>query len=70
MAGAKPKCPSCGVAGTEFITCNPGAVESKGGDPWFEVAYCDECGHVYGVFAKITHKPTPSVPNFKPPHQL
>lgn len=71
MGEVAPKCPSCGVTGTEHITCDPGAVTSKGGDPWFEVAYCDQCGHVYGVFAKVTLKPTLSVsdiPDFKPPH--
>lgn len=55
MADAKPKCPNCGVRGTEYITCDEGNVYSEDGEPWFEVAYCDECGHVYGVFAKITH---------------
>lgn len=26
--------------------------KSKGGDPWFNIVCCDNCGHVYGVFAK------------------
>lgn len=69
MAGAQPKCPGCGVKGTEHITCESGAVKSEAGDPWFEVAFCDQCGHVYGVFAKVTHKPTVSIPEFNFPHR-
>jgi hypothetical protein len=72
MPDAKPKCPSCGVAGTEYITCDDGAVHSNNGDSWFDVAYCDECGHVYGVFAKIVHKPSiniPDIPTVNFPHR-
>ncbi|MFJ7585615.1 hypothetical protein ACIQXT_29035 [Bacillus cereus] len=32
--------------------------ESRGGDAWFNIAHCDNCGHVYGVFAKTTLKPS------------
>ncbi|WP_307941546.1 transcriptional regulator [Pseudomonas mosselii] len=62
---AQPKCPDCGITGIEHITCEESTVQSKGGDPWFEVAFCDACGHVYGVFAKIVKGPTP--PSFEMP---
>jgi len=55
---AKPKCPSCSVTGIEHITSTPSVKESKGGDTWFDVAHCDACGHVYGVFAKVTYGPS------------
>jgi len=48
----EPKCPSCKVVGLKHIVSEPSVQESKGGIPWFDVAYCAECGHVYGVFAK------------------
>ncbi len=59
MAEAKPTCPECGAAGVEHIVSAPSNEESKGGDPWFNIAYCDQCGHVYGVFAKIVNPPAP-----------
>ena len=49
---ADPKCPSCDAQGIEHITSKESDVKSKGGDAWFEVVYCDKCGHVYGVFTK------------------
>jgi hypothetical protein len=49
---AKPKCPSCSVEGIEHIVSSDSKEESRSGDPWFNIAYCDQCGHVYGVFAK------------------
>jgi hypothetical protein len=54
----QPKCPECGVSGVEHIAQADSAITSRGGDPWFNIAYCDKCGHVYGVFAKITYGPT------------
>jgi hypothetical protein len=58
----EPKCPACGIVGVDHIEHQESAGQSRGGDPWFEIAYCDGCGHVYGVFAKITHGPTPILP--------
>lgn len=55
---AKPKCPDCGTIGKEHIVSDESDEKSKGGDPWFNIVYCDECGHVYGVFAKIINGPT------------
>lgn len=49
---AKPKCPSCGVEGIEKIVYQDSKETSKGGDPWFNVVHCENCGHIYGVFAK------------------
>ncbi len=55
----KPKCPDCKVVGNEFIVCEPSEQRSRLNDPWFETAYCSNCGHVYGVFAKVVYKPSP-----------
>lgn len=57
MEPAKPKCPECGVRGAEHIICDDTDVYSENGEPWIEVAFCDQCGHIYGVFAKIVHLP-------------
>ncbi len=51
---AEPKCPSCAVEGIDHITSEASSETAKQGNPWFYVAYCDNCGHVYGVFAKHT----------------
>lgn len=55
---AKPKCPECGVEGIEHIVSEDSNESSKGGDAWFNVAYCDKCGHIYGVFAKYVNAPS------------
>ena len=62
MAEAGPKCPSCGTVGIEHIVSVESTAQSNGGDPWFEVAYCDNCGHVYGVFPKVVLTPSPPSP--------
>ncbi len=49
---AKPKCPSCGMEGTGHIVSERSEEESGTGDEWFSIVYCDNCGYVYGVFAK------------------
>lgn len=54
----QPRCPECKIIGNEHIHCLPSKIESKGGDPWFETAFCVNCGHVYGVFAKVVYEPT------------
>lgn len=53
-----PKCPDCGIAGTEFINHVESDLQSKGGDPWFDIVHCSKCGHVYGVFNKVSLNPT------------
>ena len=70
---AEPKCPSCSVQGIDKIVSHESTQQSRSGDTWFEVVCCDNCGHVYGVFAKhvLSHElhapmptitPTPRVP--------
>lgn len=49
---AEPVCPSCSTSGIDKIVSKPSAEKSRENRPWFFVAYCDDCGHVYGVFAK------------------
>jgi len=61
----EPKCPDCGIIGIKHIVATESEERSQGGDPWFEIAHCDKCGHVYGVFPKIVHKPSIKVPSFE-----
>ena len=49
---AEPKCPQCGASGIDKIKSKPSDERSRSNSPWFYVAYCDDCGHVYGVFTK------------------
>ena len=49
---ADPACPTCKVSGIEHIVSRPSDEKAKQGTAWFYVAFCDQCGHVYGVFAK------------------
>jgi uncharacterized Zn finger protein len=62
---ADPKCPSCGVEGISFIVSKGSDETSKDGNTWFNVAHCSECGHIYGVFAKIVN--SRNVPFVNPP---
>jgi len=55
---AEPTCPKCNIAGIDNIASKNSTEQSKGGDTWFNVAYCKGCGHVYGVFAKIVNSPS------------
>lgn len=57
----EPKCPDCKVKGLEYIVSSDSNEESKGGDPWFNIVHCSECGHVYGVFNKVSHKPSMNI---------
>jgi len=50
-----PKCPDCGVIGKEHINHEPSEQQSRSGDPWFDIVHCSKCGHVYGIFNKISH---------------
>lgn len=49
---AEPKCPNCDIHGIENIVSTPSHEKSRRGEPWFFVAHCDQCGHVYSVFAR------------------
>ncbi len=44
---AEPKCPVCSIQGLKHIVSQAGT--RKG----FNVVFCKECGHVYGVYAKV-----------------
>jgi hypothetical protein len=70
MAVAGPKCPSCGTVGIDHIVSEESAQQAEGGDPWFEVAFCDTCGHIYGVFAKVVLWRSTTTPalRFEPPN--
>ena len=48
----EPTCPQCSTTGTEHIVSSASAEKSREGSPWFHIAHCDACGHVYGVFTK------------------
>jgi hypothetical protein len=59
----EPKCPECSTGGKRHIVAEESDLESKHGDPWFEIVYCDQCGHVYGVFPKLVlARNVPSIP--------
>ncbi len=59
----EPKCPECSTGGKRHIVAEESDLESKHGDPWFEIVYCDQCGHVYGVFPKLVlARNVPSTP--------
>jgi hypothetical protein len=64
---AAPKCPSCSIAGLDHIISQNSEQQHGSGDAWFQIASCDACGHIYGVFAKITNPITPKLPNFPRP---
>ncbi len=63
---AEPKCPECGAQGIDKIVSKDSKQQNKAGDHWFDVVHCEDCGHVYGVFAKhiLSHemKHTPALP--------
>ncbi len=52
---AEPKCPSCRAKGASHIVSQESKEESTSGEAWFDIVYCKECGHVYGVFPKVVH---------------
>lgn len=47
---ADPKCPTCNVVGIDHIVSSLSKQEARNAS--FHVAYCDRCGHVYGILAK------------------
>ena len=49
---AEPTCPKCNAVGIEHFASKRSVQQSRGGDPWHFVIYCDECGHVYDILAK------------------
>lgn len=64
---AKPYCPKCEIRGKEYIVFDDSTQEHVSGRPWFNISFCKNCGHVYGVFAKTVLSPPtpmPSMPGF------
>jgi len=53
--GPEPKCPGCSVAGTDHIISRKGGSGTARGKQFilspFNIIFCSECGHVYGVTA-------------------
>ncbi len=54
---ALPRCPECGIEGTDEVVSHASGETSRDGTPWFFVAACRACGHIYGVFAKHVFGP-------------
>lgn len=54
----EPKCPECKVQGVEHIVSKDSVAKNGVGDAWFNIAHCNHCGHIYGVFAKVVNKPS------------
>jgi hypothetical protein len=48
----KPKCPECEAVGLEHIISEDAKEADDNLNPWFQVVFCNVCGHVYGVFPK------------------
>jgi uncharacterized Zn finger protein len=44
-------CPNCGAVVKEEIVTDDKNEKSE--TPWFNVANCEICGHVYGEFEKL-----------------
>ncbi len=57
LGKAEPKCPDCGVVGTDHLVATDSGERSRDGKSWFNIVHCDSCGHVYGVFAKHVFGP-------------
>ena len=49
---AEPVCPSCKISGIDKIVSKPSEEKSRENTPWYFVAFCENCGHVYGIFTK------------------
>ena len=57
-----PKCSKCGIEGIVYIASEDSTEQSKGGDTWFNVAYCNQCGHIHGIFNKVVNSPSVTLP--------
>lgn len=53
----EPTCPQCKIEGIRFIVSQDSEQKSRIDEAWFDVVYCSNCGHVYGVFAKTVNRP-------------
>lgn len=49
----QPKCPQCAAVGTDYIVSRKGGAGTARGKQFvlspFNIIFCSECGHVYGV---------------------
>ena len=43
---------NCSAEGTEFIVSCDSCEQSGSKEPKFQIVYCSQCGHVYGVLNK------------------
>jgi hypothetical protein len=43
--------------GVSHLVTTDSQEKSRDGKAWFNIVYCDGCGHVYGVFAKHVFGP-------------
>jgi curved DNA-binding protein CbpA len=54
----EPKCPKCSAAGVDHIVSRKGGSASSRGKQFvlapFNVIFCNQCGHVYGVTANFS----------------
>jgi hypothetical protein len=48
---AEPKCPSCEAQGIGKIALKQTERRAKDDKVCLTVAFCEDCGHIYGVFA-------------------
>lgn len=52
-AEPQPKCPQCAAIGTDSIVSRKGGTNAARGKQFvaspFQVVFCSECGHVYGI---------------------
>jgi hypothetical protein len=53
-AKSKPKCPQCGIEGIEYMSSENSTEQSRLGDAWFDVVFCNQCGHIHGIFNKVS----------------
>jgi curved DNA-binding protein CbpA len=57
-AEPEPKCPECSAAGTDHIVSRKGGTSAGRGKQFvlspFQVIFCSQCGHVYGVTGAST----------------
>ena len=49
----QPVCPSCQVKGKDHMANTGSTQKAPGGLSRFDIIHCDQCGHVYGVFANF-----------------
>lgn len=56
QAAPEPKCPKCSVVGTDHIVSRKGGAGGSKGKHFvlspFNVIFCSDCGHVYGVIGQ------------------